>query len=395
MKLFAQHGAQEGEKIAEGLKRELLDGIIYSPRDIALSSLKAKLAELAEEKPSFERLFDPQYYVTFLSGKPEARLGFLEEYQGYFKQRRRAQLERERQVTEDVRATLRFQIGLRLTGLIAPNILVPRSFNSIEAVIAKNFIRAAGVEHLSLSEQRPVYATLAVSREALSDKQELIEFLNEITVLDEPPRGFYVLIAARSTEARSDIYNADVIAAWMLINHTLRVNGFDVINGCSDILTPLLGASGASAGAVGWWSNLRTFSLDRFAPAAGGGRLPIPRYLSVNLLNRITFTELDALRALVPGILNGLPLDAMYSTVTGSEPPRNLEVLQSWEAIKALNSKMSAQDQSKALQCCRQAVQAAAGLYETIPIPLDSKSNNDHLEALLEGLSLFAKLAEL
>src|SRR5205085_961965 len=104
----------------------------------------------------------------------------------------------------------------------------------------------------------------------------------------------------------SDIYNADVIAAWMLINHTLRVNGFDVINGCSDILTPFLAASGASAGAVGWWSNLRTFSLDRFAPAAGGGRLPIPRYLSVNLLNRITFTELDALRALVPGILNGL-----------------------------------------------------------------------------------------
>ena len=36
MKLFAQHGASEGEKINEGFVRGLLDGVIYSPRDVSL-----------------------------------------------------------------------------------------------------------------------------------------------------------------------------------------------------------------------------------------------------------------------------------------------------------------------------------------------------------------------
>lgn len=67
----------------------------------------------------------------------------------------------------------------------------------------------------------------------------------------------------------------------MFINHTLTVNGFEVINSYSDILTPFQGAAGGVAGALGWWSNLRTFSLDRFSPAAGGGRLPIQRDLSL------------------------------------------------------------------------------------------------------------------
>jgi hypothetical protein len=74
----------------------------------------------------------------------------------------------------------------------------------------------------------------------------------------------------------------------MLINHTLTLNGFDTINGYSDILTPFLGAGGGGVGATGWWSNLRTFSLDRFNPPVGGGRQPIERYLSCALLNRIT-----------------------------------------------------------------------------------------------------------
>ena len=51
MKLFAQHGAQEGEKINEGFARGLLDGVIYSPRDVSLVTLRGKLDLLGEEYP--------------------------------------------------------------------------------------------------------------------------------------------------------------------------------------------------------------------------------------------------------------------------------------------------------------------------------------------------------
>jgi hypothetical protein len=399
MKLFAQHGAQEGDKANEGLSRGLLDGLIYSPRDVALDTLRTKLDSLAANYADAERLLDPQYYAIFQNGNEEARLGYLPEaYDAYFQPRRRAQLERESQIQKDLKAALAFQADLNVTSIIAPNILIPNSLNSNEAVIAKNFIRLSAEQYRSLNDTRPMYATLAISRNALGDKQELVEFLNEITVLEDPPHGFYVLISARNTEARSDIYNMDVIADWMFINHVLTLNGFEVINGYSDILTPFLGAAGAKAGALGWWSNLRSFSLDRFGPSPGGGRLPIQRYASLALLNRITFFELNQLRDLLPAVLNNLPNDTLYNPENGSAPQRNLEVVQSWEAVKSLNSSLVTGDQTQSLVNCRNAVTRAVALYETIQglsIRLDSKSNAEHLQPLADGLRLFAKLAEL
>jgi hypothetical protein len=396
MKLFAQHGAQEGEKITDAVSQQLIDGVIYSPRDIALDSLKTKLTQLRKQNGKLERLFDPQYYAIFLRGSDDSRLGYLmEDYTPYLQPRRRGQLERDQQVRDDLTAALKFQAGLNVSALVAPNILISRSFDSVEAVIAKNFIRQTGPVYATLREKRPVYATLAVSRDALNDKQELLEFLNEITVLDEPPDGFYVLVSARSAEARSDIYHADVIARWMLINHSLAINGFKVINGYSDVLTPFLGAAGAEAGALGWWSNLRTFSLDRFGPSPGGGRLPVQRYLSKRLLNRITFYELDALRGTNPKILNGLPLDSLYDPNNGSEPARNKEVLQSWEALKSLNDAMATGNQEQDLASCLSAAKKAANEYDNIQIQLDSKSNGEHLQPMTDGVTAFKKLAEI
>jgi hypothetical protein len=400
MKLFAQHGASEGEKITEGFARGLLDGVIYSPRDVSLPALKEKLSAVEMAAPTAERLFDPQYYAIFLNGTAEARLGWLleEDYASYFQPRRRGQLERESQIEKELAKALAFQSGLNVTGIIAPNILIPNSLNSIESVISKNFIRLAKPQYAALNDKRPVYATLAISRNALMDKQELVDFINEITLLDDPPDGFYVLVSARNTEARSDIYNADVIAAWMFINHTLAVNGFKVINGYSDILTPFLGVAGGAAGAFGWWSNLKVFSLDRFAPTAGGGRLPIQRYLSLALLNRITFFEFNQLRTMFPAIVNKLAGDELYKPDDASEPQRNMEVVQSWEAVKALNSKLVVTDQAKALKQCGDTIKQAGLTYEAVQargVRLDPKSNAEHIQPLTDGLGLFKKLAEL
>ena len=400
MKLFAQHGASEGEKITEGFARGLLDGVIYSPRDVSLASLKDKLSAVETAAPTAERLFDPQYYSIFLNGTAEARLGWLleEDYAPYFQPRRRSQLERESQIEKELETALAFQSEMNVSGIIAPNILIPNSLNSIESVISKNFIRLAKPQFAKLGDKRPVYATLAISRNALMDKQELVDFINEITLLDNPPDGFYVLISARNTDARSDIYNADVIAAWMFINHTLAVNGFKVINGYSDILTPFLGVAGGTAGAFGWWSNLKVFSLDRFAPSAGGGRLPIQRYLSRALLNRITFFEFNQLRTIFPAIVNDLPGDDLYPQEEASQPQRNMEVVQSWEAVKALNVSLVGSDQSKALKKCGDAIKQAGLIYEAIKarrVRPDPKSNDEHIQPLTDGLALFKKLAEL
>ena len=98
-----------------------------------------------------------------------------------------------------------------------------------------------------IAPEKRIYATLAVSGEALINTEALLRFLNQLSVLETPPDGFYVLVAAGNAETRAHLFNAEVIAGWMFLNHVLSVNGFLVINGFSDLLTPFLGAAGAEA----------------------------------------------------------------------------------------------------------------------------------------------------
>ncbi len=165
----------------------------------------------------------------------------------------------------------------------------------------------------------------------------------------------------------------------------------------ADILSPFLGAVGAHGAATGWWTNLRSFSMDRFAPPSGGGRLPVERYLSCELLNRVTYYELEALRGTAPSVMNGLPTDKLYPAGS-SQPARNQEVLQSWDAIAKLNGKLVREgDQAGSLSSCLGALKRAQGLYDRIGtgIELDPKSNDQHIEPLKEGIRLFANLAEI
>jgi len=398
MKLYAQQGSMEGDKIKDGLNNELIDGIILSPRDVCLVNMKSKISEYRAISENCELFFDPQLYAAFSPAGEGHKLGYLlEDYSEYFKTYRRSQLTKESSVEDLLTRAIDFQKNIsELSAVITPNIIIPRALDSIETVISMNFIRLARQISNQQKNKKPLYVTLAINREALFKEQEIIEFVNDLTALDEPPDGFYLLIAARSQEARSEIFNADVISIWMYLNYALSLNGFKVINGYSDLMAPFLSAAQGSGAATGWWSNLRNFSIEKFEPAAGGGRLPIQRYLSCSLLNRITFSELDQLRN-IPEILNGLSTDSIYPV--GGEPKRSKEILQSWESLKYLIAKVDAENigPAAALEKCLDMVEKANSIYERKigRYDLDQKSNADHLPAIKEGMRIFRKLAEL
>ena len=112
MKLFAQHGAVGGERIDEGLKRNVIDGVIYSPRDISEENLKTAFDKVSKISPKAERLFDPQLYACFLAARGDSKLGKLtEDYQQYFRVRSRSQLEREQVVMRIWRGALNSKMG--------------------------------------------------------------------------------------------------------------------------------------------------------------------------------------------------------------------------------------------------------------------------------------------
>ena len=181
------------------------------------------------------------------------------------------------------------------------------------------------------------------------------------------------------------------------MNHSLNLNGFKVINGYSDILTPFLAAAGGSAGATGWFNTQKVFSLDRFSPPSLGGRRPVYRYLSTRLLNSIKFDELQLLRGRFPEILNGLDTDQYYDPdEKGSLPDSQLqEILQTWEAI----SSFAPNGLTPRLIQCLGWIDRAIQQYEQINFApgmrLIGRSNGDHLGSLKDGLKHFAKLAEI
>jgi hypothetical protein len=402
MKLYAQQGFQSGsgerDKIVRGLTADVIHGAILSPKDYGIDRTRGLLNRIEAEFPEADRLFDPQFYASLMAHDPAARMGKLmsEDYP-YFQPKRRSQLESESAVTKELEECFRFQASLPVTGIIAPNIVIRQRFNSIESVIAKNFIRKAAESWGSEGDSRPLYVTLAMDAEALQDKGELEEFLADITLLDSPPTGFYVLVNNASSEIRPDLIDPRTLAGWMLVNHSLALNGFTVINGFSDMLTPFLSAAGGAAGATGWFNTQKVFSMDRFAPPpASGGRPPVRRYLSKRLLNSLRFDEVQRLRGRFPQILNGLSSDAYYLEENGSEPNDQIEeVIQAWDAI----SSYAVGSENVPLEDCLNWVTAAELLYEEInsasAFRLQGRSNNAHLEALRNGVRGFAELAEI
>jgi|WetSurMetagenome_2_1015567.scaffolds.fasta_scaffold04872_8 hypothetical protein len=394
MKLLAQHGFGDGNKINDGLKKKLIDGVIFSPRDINPEKLKEKLKVLRKDYRNIELLFDPQLYITTLGQDNAPNTGKLLDYD-YFKFYRKSDLEKETIIKNVIRSTFEQQIDFPFTSILSPNILISKSFDSRESVISKNFIRLSKSVLNEFSDKRDLYVTLAISRDTLANKEELKEFLNDITLLDNPPIGFYLLISTRSSDARTDIFNLNVISGWMFLNYVLNLNGFKIINGYSDIISMFLGAVGGDYGCTGWWSNLRIFSLDRFTQNQSGGKIPIQRYLSVKLLNRITHFEYKDWKKIFPEIKNNLINDIIFDN--DEEPDRSQEIIQSWESIKFLLNEIKSKDIEKNLNVCTEYIRNANKLYTKIRTSFrpGPKSNNDHLEPLSEGINKFVELAEL
>lgn len=401
MQLYAQHGYGNGEKIERGLEEGLIDGVIFGAKDIPPARLGTTLQGLAETFPDSVRLLDPQYYAALIGNQPGARFGSLlgEESYPFFNVRRRPELERDDQVEEDIAAVLLYQRNLDVTGLIAPNIVIRRSFDSIEATISKSFLRETMEIASRDGDERPVYATLAVSATALNDRIELQGFLQEITELDSPPDGFYLLLEKIDSSIPPQLTEHEVLSRWMYVTHVLKTNGFAVINGYTDALSPYFGAAGSDGSATGWFNTQRSFTLKKFEPVSDFARRPAPRYLSAALLKSIRSNELNDLRDVFPEVLNAAPHDDDYNLFEGSTPDSaTSEALQNWEGIRRLNELVVDGDIAASLDNCREALDVAEALYARIQrygLTMRDRSNPSHIEAIREELNSFEALAEL
>jgi len=400
MQILAQHGSQTGNRITRGLADGLIDGVIYGAKDIAPARLLERCNEQAVDFPASVRMFDPQYYSCVLAAEPGVRLGSLDgdETYPYFAARRRRDLEQESRVIADLESCLTYQKSLPISAFIAPNIVIRRSLDSVEATIAKDFLRNSAQIHAQLQDPRPLFATLAISTDALRDRIELQNFLQEVTELENPPNGFYLLIEHPDHDIPPSLEEPDVLSRWMMVNRVLSLSGFEIVNGYSDVLAPYLGAAGATAVASGWFNTLKVFSLKKFAPNSGMARQPVPRYTSARLLKSIRHTELELLRAGFPEVLNGRPTDSDYDEDEGSRPSSLGEALQNWDCLRVLGQLVTPGNIEASLASIEVALDEADETYArigAIGLSLRERSSKEHLQLIREELAAFRDLAEI
>ena len=67
MKLFAQIGYGLGDKVGMGLSDRLIDGAIFSPKDLQRDTLVSRISQIRHEYPDAEILVDPQFYVCLFA----------------------------------------------------------------------------------------------------------------------------------------------------------------------------------------------------------------------------------------------------------------------------------------------------------------------------------------
>lgn len=395
MRILAQHGFGPGDKLLEGIRVGAIAGAVLSPRYLAPTRIRPQIDELT--RSGVQCLVDPEFYAAELTTHESPNLGALEEWD-YFRYPRRADLISGGAVEETLRRSYATQADLNLREWIAPNVFV-RNADSIDTAVAINFIAKAKSVATDFGDA-PIFATLALHRDAVLSRRVFLDILDTLTALDTPPDGYYLIVGSSETNSsgsqiRSDLYTPQVISAWMYANYVLSINGARVINGYAHLLSPLLGACGAEASASGWFSGLRKFCLDRYIRQQAGGRYPRIRYVSAPLVANVLQTEYAAYREVVPEVENGLTTDAYYRD---REPSRTEAAVQSWDALSSLSGMLGSGDVFNDLAAFGGSLARARRLWEQIRASgfvNEIEPNLERIEAMSAGISLFSELAEI
>lgn len=397
MRIFAQDGFGPADKLRRGIEEGILDGVILSPRYSSPERMAQRIGEL-RGLGCFLAL-DPEFYATDFISHPNPNLGALEDW-AYFRRPRRPELISGAAIPSLIEDSLNGQIALGLDHLVAPNVYV-RQADSIDAAVALNFLNSVKPIANQLGEHR-VYGTIAIHRDAFLSGDGFRDIFDSLTGLNSPPDGYYLIVGSREQQStgkyiRSDLSHPVVIAGWMYANYVLSLNGADVINGYSFLLSPLLCLCGASAVAGGWSSGLRKFCIDRYVRSQQRGNAPNIRYLSKPLMSYVLQTSIDAFQAVEPRVANQNRFDDIYAE---REPTRTEEALQAWDALRELveQGRAAGSDLRSRLSAFLDRIAYARELWSILQsagFSHEVEPNLERLEAMERGIELFIEWAEL
>ncbi len=201
MNILAQQGYGPKDKLTSGLDDHLISGAILSPRYLKREKMEERITEVNAR--GGQALLDPELYAARYVSHSASNLGNLESWD-YFQMPRRPSLISGTAIDGVIQSTLETQASLGLQEWIAPNVYIEKA-DSIETAISLNFINRTK-EVAESCGNKPVFASLALSRDAVMDRSGFQDIFDALTAVDHSPDGYYLLMGgAAGNKVRSDI----------------------------------------------------------------------------------------------------------------------------------------------------------------------------------------------
>ena len=331
MTILAQHGFGKGNKISRGLRDGAIRGAIMSPRDDSPDNLASYLRDVRQNHPEAEMLVDPQFHIGAIPGLTRTR--HLSKYPHY-RNRLNASSFTARTTPAFVAATLEWQNSLDVSAVLSPTVMVD-DLNDQWAQVALTLAQESIYQHRD--ESRPLLISLVVEEDALRQRSQVDDWLDDLTALDAD--GFYIVVRRRDDTYQQN-YESTILSSLMRVCHSLaEINEFRVFVGYTDIAGLLLHAVGIEGTGTGWYGNLRQFTLRRFEETSGG-RTPLTRYSSSLLLNSIYVYELSAIYS--SGLATEVLSPTLYDRFNDTTDPITIgwpleeSTLHHWSVLNAI-----------------------------------------------------------
>ena len=302
-----QSGYQARKRIKKAVGGNYVDGVVLSPSDYVLEANKGLANDLRSN--NLVTLFDPQLYLPDQGDRP--KLNEYDYHDQYGGEAWDSSIVNDPDELDDFFSSLVTlqDDELSCSGYISPAPYMPSlSEDEIQywKLISEKFIKKVGED----GEDKPLYITIAVSGDQLTNSSMRSQLLDAATGLDVD--GFYVSVMYENDE-RLPLQGLDNVKSYLELMMKLKANRYEVIAAYTHQISHLLYAVNVDAVASGHFKNLRAFDVDRWiVPDDPPPRRRVVRYYSDNLL--------CSLRP--DGLLNELDVDSEFdvSDLRNSSP---------------------------------------------------------------------------
>ncbi|MBR3882058.1 MAG: hypothetical protein IKJ36_02190 [Clostridia bacterium] len=338
--IYLQHGPMWKPKTEDLLDKQLVNGIIWDPREENIERINM----VRKENSNYNRISNVVDLKWFYKQFPNSTMKNLESLD-YFPDTiiDRNYFRDIEEVKSKVKKMVEFQEKMNVTEFLSPSLYMA-SFN--ERIIDRLFDVDDLFYEFVKKSGKEIILSLIIHESAFDNDTYMKEFIDDISNYIGKYTGVYLVIDRDNSSTIRHSFSETRLANVLKFIYSFKKMKFKVIMGYTGIESINYMAVGADIIATGWFYSLRRFNrLEKGLEEYSNMGRAKKRYLSLNLLSELTIDDniqsipSEQKSELYKLIFNGNSLDEEIKTQAYELIPMKNTFIQYFEGMNELNSK--------------------------------------------------------